>query len=102
MTEDALPLPQSLSQDKRSESTKESTPGGQKWPRWEVVAVVNGLARAEIVRGRLESKGIPSRIQQDSGGGMLAVTVGAMGQAKILVPAPLAEQALKILDIEPP
>ncbi len=102
MTENALPLPQSLPQDSEAESAQESTPGGQTWTHWEIIAVVNGLDRAQILRGQLESEGIPTRVQQDSGGGVLAVTVGVMGQAKILVPVPLVEQALKILGTKPP
>jgi len=99
MTEDALPLPKNLLRKRRKKATsaRETSPGGEEWTRWQVVAIVNGLAKAEIIRGRLQSEGIPTHIQQDSGGGMLALTVGALGEAKILVPEPLAERALDIL-----
>ena len=69
--------------------------------RWEVVAVANGLAEAAIIQGRLESEGIPARVHQESAGVAIGLTVGLLGQAKVLVPEPLAEQALEVLGQDP-
>lgn len=97
MIDDALPLPQNLLRKQKAASARETSPGGEEWTRWRIVAIVNGLTKAEIIRGRLQAEGIPTRIQQDSGGGMLALTVGVLGEARILVPEPLVDQALDIL-----
>jgi hypothetical protein len=63
-----------------------------------VVAVANGLAQAAIIQGRLEAEGIPARIHQEPAGVAIGLTVGTLGQAKVLVPEPMAEQALRILE----
>jgi hypothetical protein len=100
IAEAALPegclLPQTSS-EKASETAGETTPGDEKEVRWEVVAVTNGLTEAAIIRGRLESEGIPARVHQEPAGVAIGLTLGLLGQAKVLVPEPLAEQALEIL-----
>jgi hypothetical protein len=100
-TEAALPqgglLPRTGS-DKASEAAKETTPGDDQGVRWEVVAVANGLANAAIIRGRLESEGIPAQVQQEPAGVAIGLTVGRLGEARVLVPEPLVEQATEILN----
>lgn len=81
-----------------TEATGETTRGGDEKVRWEVVAVANGLAQAAIIQGRLEAEGIPARIHQEPAGVAIGLTVGTLGQAKVLVPEPMAEQALRILE----
>ena len=91
--DDALPR-----KEKSSEAAQETafTPG--KGTRWEVVAVANGLAQASIIQGRLESEGIPAQVHQEPAGVAIGLTVGALGQAEILVPEPMVEEALRILE----
>jgi hypothetical protein len=89
-------LPQSGS-EKAQEAAGETTPGEEKEVRWEVVAVANGLAEAAIICGRLESEGIPARMHQEPAGVAIGLTMGLLGQARVLVPEPLTEQALEIL-----
>jgi hypothetical protein len=50
-----------------------------------------------VIKGRLESEGIPALVQQEAVGTVLGLTVGPLGSAKVLVPESLAEQALAIL-----
>jgi hypothetical protein len=57
--------------------------------------------KAAIIRGRLETEGIPARIQQEPAGVVIGLTTGLLGQAKVLVPEPLVDQALEILS-QPP
>jgi hypothetical protein len=64
---------------------------------WVVVAVNLSPADAAIIKSRLESEGIPALAQQEAMGIMLGLTVGPLGSARVLVPEPLAEQALEIL-----
>ncbi len=80
------------------EAAAETTPGGEQEVRWEIVAVAQGLAEASIISGRLETEGIPTRVYQEPAGVAIGLTVGRLGEAQVLVPEPLAEQALSILN----
>ena len=100
VTEAALPSGEVFPQAGREEAAEaagETTPKKEQKVRWEVVAVVNGLAEAAIIQGRLESEGIPARVHQEPAGVAIGLTVGLLGQAKVLVPEPLVETALDIL-----
>jgi hypothetical protein len=101
VAEAALPMDDALTGRDEEESTnaaREITSGGGKVTQWEVVAVADGLAQAAIIQGRLESEGIPTQVRQEPAGVAIGLTVGALGQAKILVPEPLVEEALQILE----
>jgi len=101
VAEAALPLDDALSrknQEESLEATRETTSGGDQVTQWEVVAVANGLAQASIIQGRLESEGIPTQVRQEPAGVAIGLTVGALGQARILVPQPMVEEALQILE----
>jgi hypothetical protein len=89
-------LPQNA-QDEAGETTQEKTPGGERETRWEVVAVARGLAQAAIISGRLETEGIPTQVQQEPAGVAIGLIMGRLGEARVLVPAPLAERARGIL-----
>ncbi|MBM3135778.1 MAG: DUF2007 domain-containing protein [Chloroflexi bacterium] len=69
--------------------------GGEVLP--ETVYVAHGLLRAEVVRSRLESEGIPAILQFDSGSHIFGLTVDGLGEVRVLVPAPLAAQARQVL-----
>jgi hypothetical protein len=78
--------------------SKETTPSSDREVRWQVVAVAQGLAEAAIIRGRLESEGILARVQQEPAGAAIGLTVGLLGQVKVLVPEPLVDAALELLN----
>jgi hypothetical protein len=103
VAEAAFPAGDELSKADREviEVTGETTPGKAQEVRWGVVAVVNGLAQAAILQGRLQTEGIPARVHQEPAGVALGLTVGALGEAEVLVPEPLVEEALRILN-QPP
>jgi hypothetical protein len=99
-------LPGGLTQPDEEESiategSAETTPGQEQQTPWQVVAVTDGSMKAAIIRGRLEAEGIPARIQQEPAGVVIGLTTGLLGQAKVLVPEPLVDQALGILG-QPP
>ena len=101
VAEAALPMDDALTgkdQEKSTGATREVTSGGGTVTKWEVVAIANGLAQASIIQGRLESEGIPTQVHQEPAGVAIGLTVGALGQAKILVPEPMVEEALQILE----
>ncbi|MFQ5612810.1 MAG: putative signal transducing protein [Anaerolineae bacterium] len=81
-----------------AEQAAETTPGSREETPWVTVAANLGPSEAAIIKGRLESEEIPAIVQQESAGIVFGLTVGPMGFARVLVPEPLAEQALAILE----
>lgn len=55
------------------------------------------LMEAQVVKGRLESEGIPALIRGEALASIYGLTAGNLAAAKVLVPAPLAEKAVAIL-----
>ena len=54
---------------------------------------------AHIIKGRLESEGIPVLLSYESAGLVYGITVDGLGEVKIMVPQRLAEEAKEILGI---
>ena len=52
---------------------------------------------AQIIKGRLESEGIPVLLSYESAGLIYGLTIDGLGQVKIMVPRDLAEEAKEIL-----
>lgn len=65
------------------------------------VYVAEGLLRAMVIRGALESAGIPVMLSYESVGPALAVSVGKIAQVDVLVPVEWAEEAKKLLEAKP-
>lgn len=84
-------------QNRHEAASAETTPGGEESVKWVVVRANLSPGEAIVIRGRLESEGIPVLMQQEAVGTVLGLTVGPLGSARVLVPEPLAEQALAIL-----
>ena len=53
--------------------------------------------KAHIIKGRLESEGIPVKIEAESIGRMYGLTLDGLGGAKIFVPSNLKEKAQRLL-----
>lgn len=53
---------------------------------------------AEIVKSRLESEGIPAIITGDVAASIFGFHTGSLAKADVLVPAPLADRAIAILE----
>ena len=54
---------------------------------------------AQIIKGRLESEGIPVLLSYESAGLVYGLTIDGLGEVKIMVPKRLAEEAKEILGI---
>jgi hypothetical protein len=54
---------------------------------------------AQIIKGRLESEGIPVLLSYESAGLVYGLTIDGLGKVKIMVPKRLAEEAKEILGI---
>jgi hypothetical protein len=73
-----------------------TNPGNDEPVRWIVIAIVS-WAEAEVMRSKLESEGIPCLLQRESAGVAIGLTIGPMGEVRVLVPEPLAERARDLL-----
>ena len=54
---------------------------------------------AQIIKGRLESEGIPALLSYESAGLVYGLTINGLGEVKILVPKHLVEEAKEILGV---
>lgn len=52
---------------------------------------------AQIIKGRLESEGIPVLLSYESAGLVYGIIIDGLGEVKIMVPRNLAEEAKAIL-----
>jgi hypothetical protein len=79
----------------------ETTPSGDEHVRWVVIAIVS-WAEAEVMRSKLESAGIPCLLQRESAGAVIGITIGTLGEVRVLVPESLADRAVELLseDVE--
>ena len=75
-----------------------STTGGGIETEPVVVWEAPNRMEAQIVRGRLESEGIPAIIQGEAVGAIYGLTTGNLARTVVLVPAPLADRAVAILE----
>ena len=54
---------------------------------------------AQIIKGRLESGGIPVLLSYESASLVYGLTIDGLGEIKIMVPAHLAKEAKEILGV---
>jgi len=62
------------------------------------VYVAQGRLAAEVIRAKLESFGIPAILQYDSALAVCPVTVDGLGEVRVLVPEPLADEARRVIE----
>jgi hypothetical protein len=65
------------------------------------VYVSNGPLAAEVVKGRLESAGIPAMLKYESINRVYAVTIDGLGQVQVLVQKEREQEARELLAEEP-
>ena len=70
-------------------------------PGMTVVYRAAGLLQAEVVKGRLESAGIPVMLDYESLGRVMGITVDGLGEVRLLVPTGRAEEARQLLEAGP-
>jgi len=61
------------------------------------VYVTQGHLVAEMIKGKLESAGIPVLLDYESIGRVYGIIVDGLGEVRVKVPAALAEEALELL-----
>ena len=62
-----------------------------------VTVCTSRYMEAQIIKGRLESEGIPVLLSYESAGLVYGITIDGLGEVKIMVPEHLAEEAKEIL-----
>ncbi len=63
-----------------------------------LVSVFSGnYLQAQIVKGRLECEGVPAMLRYEGAGLIYGITVDGLGEARVMVPEDLVEQAETIL-----
>jgi hypothetical protein len=67
-------------------------------PKRVVVYTANGTLQAETIRLFLESEGVPATVSQESAGVTFGLTVGRLGEARVLVAAEDEQRAIELLD----
>ena len=65
---------------------------------WMVVARTFGMTEASIIAGRLHSLGIPAVIHREAASTALALMVGPLGEARVLVPPAYYDLAMATLE----
>ncbi len=66
------------------------------------VYVAQGMLRAMVIRGALESAGIPVMLSYESVGPALGITVNGIGKVEVKVPIEWEEEAQDLLNAQPP
>lgn len=74
-----------------------ATTGGDLDQEPVVVWEAANLMEAEVVKGRLQSAGIPALVRSEALGAIYGLTTGTLAAADVLVPAALAAKALDLL-----
>jgi hypothetical protein len=75
--------------------------GKKKWNKKQglvEVCVTSGLLQAEIIKGKLETNGIPALLEYESLGPVMGFTLDGLGQVRVLVHEDKAEVARALLE----
>jgi len=66
----------------------------------EVVYRASGLLTAQVIKGRLETSGIPAVLDYESLGPTIGITIDGLGEVRVMVPIARVEEALELLAAE--
>lgn len=67
---------------------------------WQVVVKLYGMLEAQALIGRLQAEGIPAQAWQEGAGKALGLTVGYLGEVRVVVPSDFYEEAKAIAAID--
>ena len=56
-----------------------------------------GLLRAHVIKGKLQSAGIPAMLQYESAGPVMGIIMDGLGEVAVLVPKSHEQAALDVL-----
>lgn len=66
-------------------------------PDWMIVFVTHDIPEAYVISGRLDHEGIPCFVHTQPGASAMGITIGSMGEVKVLVKPEHYDRALDIL-----
>lgn len=81
-----------------AEAEGEAGKGDDEPAPWVEVLTVFNQVQATIAAARLEDEGIPVRVRHEAASSAIPVNVGILGRIDVLVPKPLSEKALGVLE----
>ncbi len=64
---------------------------------WRELTEVYGIVEAQIIKGLLESNGIPVKLQYETAALLFGIRMNGLGKVKILVPEEYLSLAAKVL-----
>lgn len=88
---------QAQDENANHDTAARSTTGGGSDNGPVVVWQAPNKMEAEIVKGRLESEGIPAFLRGEALGPIIGLTSGSLAVTQVLVPYPLADKAMDLL-----
>lgn len=100
MLDMSLPIPENDNGDSVNVSksnSAETHPRGSEPYNWKTIEKTIGLVPAQIIADRLKYEGIPARAVQEGAGRALGLTVGLLGEGRVLVPDIYEEEARQTL-----
>lgn len=65
------------------------------------VSIAYGMLRANVIRGLLESAGIPVMLRYEAAGPAIGLILDGLGRVEIQVPAEWEQEALDLMAAEP-
>lgn len=71
--------------------------GGARGPDWVAVYITHSVQEAHIILGKLRIHDIPAMIHQEAGAAAIGITLGNLGEVKILVSPADYERAAALL-----
>lgn len=83
-------------------SSKNLASQPDKRPKWMIVHITHDINVAHIISGRLKHEGIENVLDHMAGRSAIGITIGSMGEIRILVHEKDYDLALDILDPEEP
>lgn len=88
----------SRSEDDAAEQAGEAGGGDDEPAPWVAVLTVFNWVQARLAAARLQDEGIPAQIRQEAVSTALPVSVGILGRIDVIVPEPMVDKALGILE----
>ena len=59
-----------------------------------------GMLEAQVIKGQLEAAGIPVLLDYESANSVFPLTIGALGEVRVMVPIERAEEAQALISVE--
>ncbi len=79
---------------------KTERPRESKTPEYVTVYTSMGPLGAEVVKGRLESAGIPALLKYESAGRVFGLTLDGLGQVEVLVSKEREQEARELIEMK--